>query len=628
MDYMNLGVKSRKTGISVKDNIDKDEFDMENMDDFFKDSIYVKSVSSSTKKRSSILSPSVRNYRQLSRSNSNSKNRFNYLSSPHIMSPSINRTPINRTNHIFNSSILQSIQEEHKDRLTDKNSPYLNDKKRQKLNDFGEDSSFRLSNYKTTYDLDITPSVTTTNTTNNNFIKNHNSSANTPLISPPNFPDSYDNVDESKQQQQQQPNYTKQPIQNNNRNNDIPWLNYNSNPYIEVENDNEEVQGAKDQETSVSLPDLANNDELTLDNTSLVTSTGARLESDVSSSESNISSDVEDQNERNAQMGEEYDNTFDVDIDATYIPSSPIVTNNHHETSIKQDSSSVSTLRKSNRIKIPTLDYWRNEKIVYKRKSDNPSLDIVKIITYDNDHRPLNLSNNDDTKEINNLDDTTEFEPDENTLSNTSRKQHSRERYLKLRRDMVKDTRNGSWLRDGEFNANIFTSKKLNNSINETVAYGPGIYQMEKVKQNDTEKYSLAITFDKHKDLFASGMLKIPINGKRTVTSSQNAFITFYLIRGILEVTLNKQRFIVTSGCTFQIPAFNKYSFKNKGGNEVQMFFVQVMVSDDFDQLPQNKSVKYDSNSPIRSTRRSSSTSIHSSVEPLGLSDTSSPALR
>lgn len=616
MDYMNLGIKSRKTGISVKDDINKDEFDMENMDDFFKDSIYAKSTPSSTGKRSSILSPSARNYGQLStaRSNNNSsngkhKNKFVYLSSPHIMSPSINRT-----NALFNTSILQSIQEEQKDRLTNRNHLYLNARKKQKLNDFKDDSSFRLSNYKTTYDLDITPSVTTISTTNDNPMKIYNAFPNTPLISPQDIPGNYDTVDVSIQQQQL--NQTRRHVQNNNKKNNISWLDYNSNPYIEINDDSTEEREEKKEDASVSLPDLTNNDELTLDNTSLVTSNGAILESEISSSGSSTSSDDEDQNNNNVQTESEYNNTFDVDIDATYIPSSPTGTNNFHETNIDQESPNTTTLRKSNRIKIPTLDYWRNEKIVYKRKNDNPSLDIVKIITYDDNNHPVNLSYDSNTNETNYLDDTTEFELDENTTPDMSKGQYSREKNMKLRRSMVKDTRNGSWLKDGELNANIFTSKKLNNTTNETVAYGPGIYQMEKVKQNDTEKYSLAVTFDKHKDLFASGMLKIPINGKRTMTSSQNAFITFYMIRGILEVTLNKQRFIVTSGCTFQIPAFNKYSFNNKGGNEVQMFFVQVIVSEDFDQLPQNKNIKYNSSSSTRSTRQSSSLSISSSVEP------------
>ncbi|KAK5773548.1 hypothetical protein RI543_005177 [Arxiozyma heterogenica] len=620
MDYMNLGIKSRKTGISVKDDIDKDEFDMENMDDFFKDSVYAKSTPSSTGKRSSILSPSARNYRRLSttRSNNNSsngkhKNKFAYLSSPHIMSPSINRTPINRTNTLFNTSILQSIQEEQKDRLTNRNHLYLNARKKQKLNDFKDDSSFRLSNYKTTYNLDITPSITTINITNDNPIKSYNDFPNTPLISPQDIPDNYDTVDVSTQQQL---NQTRRHVQNNNKKNNVSWLDYNSNPYIEINDDRTEERKEKKEDASVSLPDLTNNDELTLDNTSLATSNDAILESEISSSESNISSDDEDQNNNNVQTELEYNNTFDVDIDATYIPSSPTGTNNFHETNIDQESSNTTTLRKSNRIKIPTLDYWRNEKIVYKRKNDNPSLDIVKIITYDDNNRPINSPHDSNTNETNYLDDTTEFELDENTTPDMSKGQYSREKNMKLRRGMVKDTRNGSWLRDGELNANIFTSKQLNNTTNETVAYGPGIYQMEKVKQNDTEKYSLAVTFDKHKDLFASGMLKIPINGKRNMTSSQNAFITFYMIRGILEVTLNKQRFIVTSGCTFQIPAFNKYSFNNKGGNEVQMFFVQVIVSEDFDQLPQNKNLKYNSSSSTRSIRQSSSLSISSSVEP------------
>ena len=37
MDYMNLGVTSRKTGIEIKKGIRKDEFSMENVEEFFKD---------------------------------------------------------------------------------------------------------------------------------------------------------------------------------------------------------------------------------------------------------------------------------------------------------------------------------------------------------------------------------------------------------------------------------------------------------------------------------------------------------------------------------------------------------------------------------------------------------------
>ena len=72
---------------------------------------------------------------------------------------------------------------------------------------------------------------------------------------------------------------------------------------------------------------------------------------------------------------------------------------------------------------------------------------------------------------------------------------------------------------------------------------------------------------------------------KKTVMNCKNTSVTFHIIRGILEVTLNKQRFNSTSVCTFQIPDFNEYSFKNKDINQVQKFFVQAMIPDNVDQL-------------------------------------------
>jgi len=100
----------------------------------------------------------------------------------------------------------------------------------------------------------------------------------------------------------------------------------------------------------------------------------------------------------------------------------------------------------------------------------------------------------------------------------------------------------------------------------------------------------------KHKEMFASGILKLPPTGLRDITESHNAFITFYVIRGIVEVTVGTNKFITPAGCSFQVPSFNSYSFKNKGKEEVQLFFVQVIVPETFNsqQDPANHSNKGD----------------------------------
>lgn len=590
MDYMNLGIKSRKTGISVKDNIPKDEFDMENIDEFFKDKTSIPSI----KKKTPTFAESPRQQRLLSSRFDQSRrqsslfkfNNYNELSPPHIMSPSIHRTSLsnNNTTHNFTSDVLHSIRED--DEPYGRNHSSAHTMKRQRLNNL----SSRISNYKTSYGFSVTP------TTNGSKIS-HNKTPSMPLHI------SNDLENESVR-------YNKRKDGNNS------WLNYDSNPYLQ----GEDVE-------SDDAPDLTTT-EFTVNNTSLVTSDDARLESEVSSdelyaaAESELSSGEEDNDDiiqDNIMLQQE----GEWDVDATYIPSSPISSTRVREHVFDEEQDETQPVRRSDRIKIPTLDYWRNEKIVYQRKNQSPALDIVKIVTYDDDKVP-NLK--DDGRENNKLDNTTEFEYDSDVskqaegLTNENASRHNNKQF-RLKKNVVKDTRNGSWLKDGEFKANVFKNKKSFASAPETVAYAPGTYQMEKVKQNNSEKYSLAIIFDKHKDLFASGMLKIPNGGKRTVTSSQNAFITFYMIRGILEVMLNKQKFIVTSGSTFQVPAFNSYAFRNKGYQEVQLFFVQVMVSENFNELSSKKSLEKDktgrqdshNNAPMSSSPACSANSLRSS---------------
>lgn len=559
MDYMNLGTKSRKTGISVREDIAKDEFDMENIDEFFNDNA---SIASTKKKHTSSQSPRRQQQQRLLSSRTKQSrrqsslfqfNNNNELSSPHIMSPSIRRTSMSKNNSSYNftSDMLHSIREEGGS--IGEYQPAVRTKKKQRLNN----SSALMANYKTSYGISVTP-------TTNGSVTSHNQS---PLMLP----------NESHGMDTESVKYNIKREDNNS------LFNYDSNPYLQ-----------DDDEESNEAPDLTVH-ELTVDNTSLVTSDDARFEDEASahrSSESEFSSNEEDNEdiiEDNIMLQQEEDG----DVDATYIPSSPISNTHLHNQIVEEEHNETEPIRKSDRIKIPTLDYWRNEKIVYQRKTQFPAVDVVKVVTYDDD-KPFDLKDN--GREDNRLDNTTEIEYDSDTPNDATAGQAPRtyKNYSRLKKDVVKDTRNGSWLRDGEFKANVFKSKKSSSLINETVAYAPGTYQMEKLKQNDTEKYSLAVTFDKYKDHFASGMLKLPVDGKRTTTNSQNAFITFYMIRGILEVTLNKQKFIVTSGSTFQVPAFNRYAFKNKGFQEVQLFFVQVIVPENFNQSPKKKNSKKD----------------------------------
>ncbi|GMM53597.1 Mif2 protein [Maudiozyma humilis] len=583
MDYMNLGVTSRKTGLRVRDDVARDEYNMENVDDFFKDDDFSLVTVRKKRKRSSLLPPVVTNATEDTPSDG-----VPQLSTPHIFSPAVsslrrslapsNQTPSQRT------SILKSIDEEEvpnfdvggfdaDPQLTDNN-----EEDEAPLHDNNEPSK----QFNTTYDLGSSRKPTKPQTPA--------SIIDTPSSTLPN-------------------------------------------PYVESD-----------------APDLVYDADLTIDNSPFNTSENAVLEEEVSDyglshsddgsvSPSELLSSGESSSDSDGDADNDNDRAIDNDsyVDQTYIPSDADeeASDQENETNsanvkplsydidtmssdddeyippnIDVESSPVrDTLRRSNRIKVPPLEYWRNEKIVYKRKTSKPALDIEKIITFE----PSEDSDSEDeaarnTQRRRNVNVRRDIPTPNNTEENIPRRHNNanQRNYKSINRAIISGQRNletdgpnsqiyrniedgnvenATWIKDGYFEGTINATRDT--QTDEILAYAPDIAQAEKTKKTDTERYTLSVMFDKHKDTFASGILKLPVSGKRDSAESHNAFITFYVIRGVVEVTVASNKFIVTEGCSFQVPSFNKYSFTNKGKEETKLFFVQVIVPDEFNKEKQ-----------------------------------------
>lgn len=257
------------------------------------------------------------------------------------------------------------------------------------------------------------------------------------------------------------------------------------------------------------------------------------------------------------------------------------------------DSISKNGIRRSTRVKVAPLEYWRNEKIVYKRKSDKPVLEIDKIITYEHnedDDEEEEYRSSKKKKEA--AANKTKTRPYNYIPSGKPRgrppksKQISNDTLADPNALILKEIQEGSfpnseWLKQGilQSTVNVTIDKQQSDEI---VAFAPGLSQTEQLTQTSDDNFSLSILFDKHKERFASGMLRLPIKGEKDIADSHNAFITFYLIKGIVQVTIGENNFVCTEGASFQIPAFNKYAFVNKGKAEAHLFFVQVTVPEDF----------------------------------------------
>lgn len=624
MDYMDLGVRSRKTGLRVKDDIAKDEYNMENLEDFFKDEDTSLITMRRKGRKSSLLSDS-NNLPVVNKPEIN----FSQLSSPHIFSPAISNT---RRSSLLNDNTLSNsphernnqnnaVQVQNNHELNEQNHedfPFLeaiheeeepadvrhisNLRKlpRESIRSLRKDES--MQKYNTTYDLADT-----------------------------------DRLEKTKRNDRE-----------------------SFNPYTESD-----------------LPDLVHDADDTIDNTSFNTSENAILEEEISEDVnsdydedynsdmlSSSSEEYYDNNSiasENVDMTEDEDNVDYTEVDKTYIPSDGeqdnisetegpqiadqslsyeygyVSSDNDDEyipSQLRQLSPDAPNgIRKSSRIKIPPLEYWRNERVVFKRQNSKPFLNIDKIVTYEpnNDDDDSNKNNNNNLKRLkknpseeeNRLNDNI---PAQQQTLNT-RLSSSNRNYKNINRDIISgkvkksysgpnsellkkidsgEVNTATWIKDGILRGTINSS--VDKQSDEIIAYAPNIAQAERTRKTSKERYTLSVMFDKHKDMFASGMLKLPIAGKRDTTDSQNAFITFYVVQGVVEVTVSSNKFTTLAGCSFQIPSFNRYSFANIGKEEVKLFFVQVIVPETFD------SKNYDRNVISEDSSEESSSDSESSM--------------
>ncbi|CAR22543.1 Mif2p [Lachancea thermotolerans CBS 6340] len=560
MDYMNLGVKSRKTGIQVKGNIGRDEYSMENIDEFFKDDDTL--ISARRKSRRSSLLPLSKKFLPEDFSET-SRRSSNYLP------PSV-----------------PTIQEED-----DENLHEGSDEPAGGL-EINETLSRAVEDNRIHQELSEIPTG------------DHERRLRQPAEK--SYEPDYRAEDD----------FTTDAVVPQ-----TPPSDYGNESYRDV-------------------PDLVadDDDDVSHGNTTFNTSDNALLEDELqrevraeseedrdyierySNTENSDSSELED--EDNSDTNSPYE-THSAQSYNTRVQPALSVSRGRHPLSEPQELSDTSDeefiydqarelasensfttsagLRKSKRVKVAPLEYWRNEKVVYKRKSRKPVLEIDKIITYeDEDDEEEEISRRRKSSKKPPYNYGTSGKPrgrprkskTTNSASSSGLQNPNEDLISKIR---TGDTQCSSWMRRGVFKASVKSSFHGKEENEELLACAPDSVHTEQRRKTADEDFSLAVLFDQHRDLFASGFLTIPTGSCKKLSDSRNAFINFYLIQGVIEVTVGRNKLLCTDGTSFQIPAFNEYAFRNKGKNDAKMYFVQTTI---FPRLSQARGIRNLSRSP------------------------------
>lgn len=231
-------------------------------------------------------------------------------------------------------------------------------------------------------------------------------------------------------------------------------------------------------------------------------------------------------------------------------------------------------LRRSRRTKIAPLAFWRNERIVYTRALEENDADT----TLANDIRKIPLQ---EIKEVVHIPEADRY------VAPSTKKRKGKLIAPKAKKEVY------DYESDPEINGSEWFNKKIlsvevsenNTKIKRQVAIAPGGVEFEELKDPNfpNDKLRIARLFTYNKDFTATAILELPFEGIKHVKSSEECVYTFHVVTGLIEVTLNKSKFVVTRGCSFEIPDHNTYGLKNLGQDVAKLFFVQCRAPVEFD---------------------------------------------
>lgn len=222
-------------------------------------------------------------------------------------------------------------------------------------------------------------------------------------------------------------------------------------------------------------------------------------------------------------------------------------------------------LRRSRRTKVKPLEYWRNERIIYTRAEDES--------LYDKDSTLVN-----DLKKVP-LQEITRIIHVEEQDKKPKRRKATKKAKSTIPEASTKDHEIDGiipqWLSEGAKKIEIFVDNE--NTAFQEVAWGlEGVtFHSTEEDGENPEQFVAAPLFKSASGSFSCGLIQLPLNGFKSLRSSNNLTCIFHVSEGRIEVNLNHNRFVVLQGCSFVVPISNAYGLRNVGLKIARLFFVQ-----------------------------------------------------
>lgn len=234
-------------------------------------------------------------------------------------------------------------------------------------------------------------------------------------------------------------------------------------------------------------------------------------------------------------------------------------------------------LRRSKRTRISPLAFWRNERVVYTRASEHLQ-DPDSTLARDIERIPLQ-----EIKEVVHIPEVPEQNPQP---KKRHRGRPPKNSSPKLKRSLPKppvvydyesdpEISGSEWFSDKTLTLRVFEGPN-DKRVERDIAWAPNQGNfIESTNSEGLENFKVATLFGNDRDFTAGGLIEFPYGGFKSLRNSADSVYIFHVVKGLIEVTLNEDKFVVTKGCSFQVPRSNSFAFKNLSQDKSKLFFVQ-----------------------------------------------------
>lgn len=232
-------------------------------------------------------------------------------------------------------------------------------------------------------------------------------------------------------------------------------------------------------------------------------------------------------------------------------------------------------LRRSKRTKIAPLAFWRNERIVYSRAMQTSSADPESTLVSDIRKVPLQ-----EIAEVVHI-------PEPPKVVSKSRRAKKLRFKMTASKKMLNDKQNPyDYESDPEIEGSEwFKEKSLETEVHVgdenwekcVIAWAPDGGEFREAEiggEAESENYRLAPLFGSNSTSMSAGMIDLPQDGFKSSRNASSSLYIFHVVRGLIEVNLNTDKFVVTRGCSFRIPQNNIYGLTNMGQGTARLLFV------------------------------------------------------